>query len=182
MEQKWKMHDQLGILISTIARMSRTRFDQRASKLGLTRPQWRTLNCIKYEEGLNQSQLSAMLEVGHITVTRQLDILEGIGWVERRPDPGDRRAHRLYLTPAAGQILADINATVDDIHCETYAGISEREQEQLKKTLTKLYNNLAAGLKSGTGKDTDSPGSEAAARKAPRAKKTKKAVAQGPGQ
>ena len=147
MTQEWKMHDQIGILISTIARMSRTRFDQKVSALGLTRPQWRTLNCIKYEQGVNQSRLSEMLEVGHITVTRQLDILESIGWVERRPDPNDRRAHRIYLTPAADKILAEIGTTADAIHEETYHGVSAREQAQLKKTLTKIYDNLSASLK-----------------------------------
>lgn len=143
MDQDWKMHDRVGILISTIARMSRTRFDQHASKMGLTRPQWRAINCIKFNEGINQSRLAEMLEVGHITVTKQIDLLEMQGWVERRPDVRDRRSYRLYLTRAVAGIIEQIREKSDLMHAETFRGMPLTEQRQLEKLLGKLHRNLA---------------------------------------
>jgi MarR family transcriptional regulator for hemolysin len=43
-----------------------------------------------------------MLDLQPITLTRLLDRLCAGGLIERRPDPNDRRANRLYLTPSSG--------------------------------------------------------------------------------
>jgi MarR family transcriptional regulator for hemolysin len=53
-------------------------------------------------EGLKQSELAEMLDLQPITLTRLLDRLCASGLIERRPDPNDRRANRLYLTPSSG--------------------------------------------------------------------------------
>jgi DNA-binding MarR family transcriptional regulator len=146
MSNDWKVHDRMGILISTIARLSRTRFEKAVVELGLTRPQWRTLNCIRYQEGINQSQLAEMLEVEQMTVTRQIDNLEALGWVERRADTNDRRSRKLYLTRKVNSMLDRINAMVDELHDEAYANISGRDLAQLEKTLLKIHRNLVAAL------------------------------------
>jgi DNA-binding MarR family transcriptional regulator len=139
--------DELGMLISTVARMKRTRFDNCARELGLTRPQWRALNIIRFKPGINQSQLARRLEVGHITVTRQLDALETMGWVERRPDPDDRRSWQLYLTPAADPIIARIDRLVAMLHEEEYLGVSARELAQAERVLRKIHGNLKVWLR-----------------------------------
>jgi len=36
-----------------------------------------------------------------MSLVRQIDRMEADGWIERRPGPGDRRAHRLVLTEKA---------------------------------------------------------------------------------
>jgi MarR family transcriptional regulator, transcriptional regulator for hemolysin len=56
-------------------------------------------------EGLKQSELAGMLDLQPITLTRLLDRLCVNGLIERRPDPNDRRANRLYLTRAARPLL-----------------------------------------------------------------------------
>ena len=42
-----------------------------------------------------------MLEIDRASAGRMIDRMEKAGWVERRPDSGDRRIKRLYLTPQA---------------------------------------------------------------------------------
>ena len=49
-------------------------------------------------EGLKQSELAEMLDLQPITLTRLLDRLCDNGLIERRSDPNDRRAKRLFLT------------------------------------------------------------------------------------
>lgn len=142
MGHDWKRHDRLGMLISTIARMGRTRFDIRVKELGLTRPQWRALNCIRYHPGINQAGLATMLEVEQMTVTRQLDLLEAKGWIERRADPADRRARCLYLTENTAPLLEKLNVIVEQLHAETYSVVSESEQQQLEKLLQKIQNRM----------------------------------------
>ena len=52
-------------------------------------------------EGDKQSELAEALDIAPITLARLIDKLDAAGLVERRADPADRRAHRLYLTNKA---------------------------------------------------------------------------------
>lgn len=51
------------------------------------------------------SDLAAYVGVGKATISRQVKVLEELGLVGREPDPLDRRAHRLVLTPQGRQLL-----------------------------------------------------------------------------
>jgi DNA-binding MarR family transcriptional regulator len=51
-------------------------------------------------------KLSDAVGVTPRTITGLVDALEADGWVERRPDPGDRRATIVALTPAASSAFA----------------------------------------------------------------------------
>jgi DNA-binding MarR family transcriptional regulator len=94
----------LGFLIPDISRMMVMDFNKHAEKEGLTSRQWRTLAELFREEGLNQGTLADALDVQPITMTRIVDRLEEAGWVERRPDPNDRRAVTLHSTDKAGPL------------------------------------------------------------------------------
>jgi MarR family transcriptional regulator for hemolysin len=85
-----------GFLLHDIARLMRKIFDQRARSLGLSRAQWQLLVHLSRHEGINQSGLAEILEIENITLGRLVDRMEEAGWVERRADPGDRRARLLF--------------------------------------------------------------------------------------
>jgi DNA-binding MarR family transcriptional regulator len=93
----------LGFLLHEVARLLRRRFEQNARDSGLTRSQWQVLAYLANNEGINQSGLADLLEIEPITLCRIVDKLQTRGLIERRPDPSDRRAWLLHLTPAAIQ-------------------------------------------------------------------------------
>ena len=88
----------LAFLITDIARLMVRNFNQHAEKDGLSSRQWRVLAELARHEGINQGKLANLLEVHSITMTKLVDRLEIAGWVERRPDPNDRRAVTLHST------------------------------------------------------------------------------------
>src|SRR5262245_24787883 len=96
---------EFAFLLSDVARLLRTRADQKARQFGMTRAQWAVLARLQRSQGLKQSELAEMLDLQPITLTRLLDRLCANGLIERRPDPDDRRANRLFLTPAAGPLM-----------------------------------------------------------------------------
>ena len=96
-------------LISDVGRLLRTYADQKARLFGMTRAQWAVLLRLERREGLKQSDLAEDLDIQPITLTRLVDRLCDNGLIERRPDPNDRRAKRLYLTPAARPLLDRIS-------------------------------------------------------------------------
>src|SRR5258705_13782238 len=91
----------LGFLLHEVARLLRRRFEQNARGFGLTRSQWHVLAYLANNEGINQCGLADLLEIEPITLCRIVDKLQALGLVERHPDPSDRRARRLPLTPPA---------------------------------------------------------------------------------
>jgi DNA-binding MarR family transcriptional regulator len=135
--------DRIGLLISALGRMGRSRFEARVRDLGLTRPQWRALNGIRYEPGINQRGLATRLEVEQMTIARQIELLEAKGWIERRIDPADRRNRRLFLTEAMMPFLEKIDMISSDLHDELYEGFSEDEVIALEASLRKLHTRMA---------------------------------------
>jgi MarR family transcriptional regulator, organic hydroperoxide resistance regulator len=72
---------------------------------GLTLPQFDVLATLWHGEGITQQELAERLLVSKGNVVGLIDRVGAAGWVERRPDPEDRRANRLYLTEAGRRIL-----------------------------------------------------------------------------
>jgi MarR family transcriptional regulator, transcriptional regulator for hemolysin len=132
-----------GFIINDVARLLRQRFDQRAQDLGLTRTQWRALGHIRRREGIHQAALAETLEVEPITLARLIDRLEASGFVERRADPADRRAWRLYLTPKATPVLERMIEIGQANLAHAMVGLSSAEVETLTETLLRIKGNLS---------------------------------------
>src|SRR6185437_4378776 len=96
---------EFAFTIMDVARLLKTYADQRARQFGISRAQWAVLVRIGRHEGLKQTELADMLDLQPISLTRLLDRLADNGLIERRADPNDRRANRLYLKPAAKPLL-----------------------------------------------------------------------------
>ncbi len=101
---------ELTFVLHDVARLMRVRFDQNARTWGMTRAQCVILIKLRCRPGLSQTELATLIEVEPISVGRLIDRLEAAGMVERRPDPSDRRMHRLHLLPAAEPVLAKVDA------------------------------------------------------------------------
>ena len=134
-----------GFLVNDVARLFGRRFDQngRARRLGLTRAQCRTLGYLARNEGINQAGLADLLEIRPMTLVRQIDRMEEAGWIERRADPADRRARRLYLTAKARPVLGRIWNIANETRDEALARLSSHEAEQLIDLLHRVHATLS---------------------------------------
>jgi MarR family transcriptional regulator for hemolysin len=97
-------------------------------------------------EGLKQSELAELLDLQPISLTRLLDRLARNGLIERRPDPNDRRANRLYLTPAARPLLAELAALGHDMMETVLEGLDAGSHERLLRDLGVMKDNLRAAI------------------------------------
>jgi DNA-binding MarR family transcriptional regulator len=91
------------------SRLLRNYIDHRAKGRGTTRAQWIVLFRLRQQEGLSQVDLADVLELQPISLVRLLDRLVEHGLLERRPDPNDRRANRLFLTVGGRQLVDDLD-------------------------------------------------------------------------
>jgi MarR family transcriptional regulator for hemolysin len=132
----------LAFLLSDVARLLRTCADQEARRFGMTRAQWGVLFRLQRNEGLKQSELADLLEVQPITLTRLIDRLCDNGLIERRSDPNDRRAKRLFLTPAAKPVLEKVTAAAETMMASVLTGLEPAARKAMRATLTMLKSNL----------------------------------------
>jgi MarR family transcriptional regulator for hemolysin len=131
-----------AFILNDVARMLRTYADQRAGQFGITRAQWVVLARLDRFEGLKQSELAEMLDLQPITVTRLLDRLCDNGLIERRADPGDRRAKRLFLTPAARPLLERLGELGEELMTNALVGVDRATVEHMVGQLATVKENL----------------------------------------
>jgi DNA-binding MarR family transcriptional regulator len=137
------MDENLGSMVADVTRLIRRSFDERARDIGVTRPQWRVLSVLLRNEGVNQGGLADLLEVEPITLCRMVDRLQEGDLVERRSDPADRRAWRLYLTDKARDLLEQLRPLAEGMFEDALEGLSARDRTQMMTALERVRQNLS---------------------------------------
>jgi MarR family transcriptional regulator for hemolysin len=137
---------EIAFTIIDVARMLRTYADQLARQFGISRAQWGVLVRLDRSEGLKQSELAEILDLQPISLTRLLDRLAENGLIERRADPNDRRANRLFLMPAARPLLERLAELGKDMMTTVLEGLDPKSNERLLRDLGLVKDNLRSAI------------------------------------
>jgi DNA-binding MarR family transcriptional regulator len=124
------------------SRLLRNYIDNRAKVRGTTRAQWIVLSRLRQQEGLSQVDLADVLELQPISLVRLLDRLVEHGLLERRPDPRDRRANRLFLTRTGRQLVDDLDSLRDDIAGDVLRDVASDQIETSLATLRGIKERI----------------------------------------
>lgn len=135
--------ERFGLLLHDSARLLRARFEAHGRSLGLSSAQWRLLARLKREGRATQARLAELMEIEPISVSRLVTRMEEAGWVERQPDPNDRRIRMVVPTPKTLDALADIRSVAASVYDEAMAGLTQAERHALIAGLTVVLNNLS---------------------------------------
>lgn len=131
-----------GWLTADVARLMRTVFDRRVRDLGLTRAQWLALTRLDRRPGVSQSELADMMEIEKAPAGRIVDRLEEKGWVERRPEPTDRRVNRIYLTERGQRVQAAIRPIAEATVNDALAGLTDADRARLNELMGRIKMQL----------------------------------------
>jgi MarR family transcriptional regulator, transcriptional regulator for hemolysin len=140
------LNREFAFMLNDVARMLRTYADHKAAQFGITRAQWVVLVRLDRSEGLKQSELAEVLDLQPISLTRLLDKLAECGLIERRPDPVDRRAKRLFLTPAARPLLEKLGDLGEELMATALAGVEAGSVERMIGELGTVKENLRQAI------------------------------------
>jgi len=124
------------------SRLLRNYIDHRAKDRGSTRAQWIVLFRLRQQEGLSQVDLADVLELQPISLVRLLDRLVEHGLLERRHDPRDRRANRLFLTASGRQLVDDLDSLRDAIATDVTQEIPDHVMETSLQTLRTIKDRI----------------------------------------
>jgi DNA-binding MarR family transcriptional regulator len=131
-----------GFLVRDVYRLYARHFERYARDIELTLPQCRVLGHLSRNEGISQARLAELTDTDPMTLVRTLDRMQQDQWIERRPDPLDRRAHRLYLREAAKPVMQRMWKIADQARQEALSALSVAEREQLVGLLERVQGAL----------------------------------------
>ena len=128
------------VLISQTYWMSYKLLERRFYELGVSAPQARVMAVLHYaEEPVKPSALAIVLFQETQSITGILHRIESRGWVTRRPDPNDRRAVGLMLTPAGRKVTERIVSISRELYNDLFAAaLGTVERRQLEAALRKV--------------------------------------------
>jgi DNA-binding MarR family transcriptional regulator len=94
-------------------------------------------------EGLRPSELAIRTRMTKQALNKLLGNLERKGYLERRPDPDDRRARRIALADRGRAVIPVIRGTVAEIEREWAAALGEDRFAKLRELLIELNEVVA---------------------------------------
>lgn len=133
-----------GFLLKDVARRYVLRFEQHASEISMTLMQCKVLVHLEKNEGASQARLAELADMDPMMMVRILDRMETDKVLERRADPDDRRARRLYLTRKATPLLAEIWRLGDVTRNEFFGGVSKADREVFMRVLEQIHRNACS--------------------------------------
>ncbi|MDQ7025684.1 MAG: MarR family transcriptional regulator [Anaerolineae bacterium] len=103
----------LDIALRNLDQVFRRILRQLPDKLSVI--EWYILRALYEQDGQHASDLANAVGRAATSFTPNLDKLQGKDLIERRPDPGDRRAVRIFLTEKGRNVESQINEATEDI-------------------------------------------------------------------
>jgi len=110
--------------------------------LGLTVIEWYILRALYERDGQHASELAHAVGRAATSFTPNLDKLQDKGLIERRPDPGDRRAVRIYLTDAAQARRNDVVDATKDIDKQVAEYFPQGDYQTFLEILSSMQNMM----------------------------------------
>lgn len=149
--------DRFGFLFVTLARGWRRVIDAELARTGLTDATWTPLVHLAIAgDGISQTELAARVGLDASTLVRLIDKLQERGLLERQPDPNDRRARRLVLTPAGEEEVREIRQRLLEIEHELLAGLDDETMSVVVDALTHIELRVEAHVLEQAGKKEQS--------------------------
>jgi DNA-binding MarR family transcriptional regulator len=123
-----------------VARKLRGTSQEALAPWDITPSHLRALRVLSGKGAMRPSALSGHLRIAPRSATEVVDALEARGLVERRPDPGDRRATLVEVTGRGAEVLEAIRAVRGSEAERLFGRLSQTDQAHLARILLKLRN------------------------------------------
>src|SRR6478735_11661752 len=117
----------------------------RAQASGVTAAQAGLLFILGQRDGALIGEAGAALDLGPPGISGLVDRMTAAGLIERRADPDDGRAWRLWLTQAGRVALAQSKAGLAEVNARLTHGFTEAEIDVVARWLTSLQSKFPRG-------------------------------------
>ncbi len=137
------MDYRIGYLFKVITDKIKINADADMRRHNLTLTQSRVLTFLEKKGGTaTQKEIEEFLEVAHPTVVGIVSRMEQNGFVISWTDPDDKRNKLVKLTKRAEMLGRELESVISEHDRKMLAGLTDRQIEELKKSLMVIYENL----------------------------------------
>lgn len=141
-QENWDQR--LGFLMHDVSRLRRKVFDEVMKPEGITRSQWWVMAHLSRHDGMSQSDLADVLDLGRAALGGLVDRLEALGFVRRGADDQDRRTKLVLLTPEGRAMIERMRVKSDIMSEAILQGLSVAQRHELADMLGTVKRNLLA--------------------------------------
>lgn len=107
----------------------------------ITIDQWLVLNAIESRPEITQAEMAEQVFKDAASVTRIIELLIKKGYLLRKAHDTDRRRFLLKLSGEGNTLVKEVNKIAEQNREMALNGISEKELQALRNTLTTIINN-----------------------------------------
>ncbi|WP_343612692.1 MarR family transcriptional regulator [Novosphingobium sp.] len=132
----------IAFLLARAQDMSFSAFARLAGQKGLKPGHYAILQFIADRPGISQIELSREVGRDKATITPILQGFQKHGLVTRRPDPGDGRGRKVYLTAAGVRHLDELRACAQ-AHDAALDALAGDDKQQFLRTLQTIISGFA---------------------------------------
>ena len=140
-----------AFLLAQLGAHAASQFAERLKVLDLVPADAGILRLLRVASGLSQQELASKLRIHPSRLVAILDNLEKRGFLERRPNPDDRRLYSLHLTKVGEEVLGKIGNVAREHQDALLAALTNEERAALGSLLLKVADQqgLARGVHPG---------------------------------
>lgn len=138
-----QIHDAVLDIVAVINRPDRDELLIREAGIKLDRALFPLLVLTERLAPVGVVELAGRVGRDHSTVSRQIARLVQLGLVERQPSTTDRRQRELHATPVGRTMARQIDDTRERLVRRALSGWSEREVDDLARSLRRYADALA---------------------------------------
>jgi len=137
----FRLEGDLGFLMARTHRAMRRALMSRLEPLGITYPQFQVLNALCEGDDVSQIALADRVNMDQTSLARMLDRMEQADLISREQDPSDSRVNRITLTEKGRHLALQVAPLRELVLSKATGDLCDREVEELKRLLNKIYIN-----------------------------------------
>lgn len=107
--------------------------------------QFKILMALQQKQGVQQKEIAAKLGQTEASVSRQIRMLEDVGFIKTSPGPRDKRQKVTQLTAKGERVISRAIIALNNFHSPTFDSLSVNEKEQFQSILKKLHFAAISG-------------------------------------
>ena len=140
-----------AFLLAQLGAHAASQFAERLRVLDLAPADAGILRLLRVASGLSQQELAVKLKIHPSRLVAILDNLEKRGFLERRPNPDDRRLYSLSLTQTGEELIGRIGKVAREHQDALLAALSDEDRAALGSLLLSIADQqgLARGVHPG---------------------------------
>ncbi|MBF6467582.1 MarR family transcriptional regulator [Nocardia beijingensis] len=132
-------------LVNQVALVANRATERALESTGSRRHHYALLATLAEFGPASQAELGRRTRIDRSDIVATVNDLAERGFVERSPDPADRRRNIVTLTAAGARHLDDLDERLTAAQDELLPGFSERDRHTLVTLLTRILDTHAAG-------------------------------------